>query len=65
MRTIVPMDFDMDGDIDMIMDNHDASRIDWMTNDGKGNFSSVKQLLKPKINQLSFFVVDFDDDGRR
>ena len=63
MRTIVPMDFDMDGDIDMIMDNHDASRIDWMTNDGKGNFSSVKQLLKPKINQLSFFVVDFDDDG--
>ena len=63
MRTIVPVDLDMDGDLDLVMDNHHMTRLDWMTNDGKGNYSSVKQLLKPKVNQLSFFVVDFDGDG--
>lgn len=63
MRAISPVDLDMDGDLDLVMDNYHTSRIDWMTNDGKGNYSSVKQLLKPKINQLSFFAVDFDEDG--
>jgi hypothetical protein len=58
--SIVPGDFDADGDIDFIMTGSVSTLIPFMKNDG--NFSLTEELV-PTLPALGVVKMDYDNDG--
>lgn len=60
-KSVVPVDLDGDGDIDLIHPDGSDNNIAWLQNDGRGEFS--ERLLYSQWNIKTIEATDFDGDG--
>ncbi|WP_298417228.1 T9SS type A sorting domain-containing protein [uncultured Kordia sp.] len=64
MTSFLPMDFDNDGDVDLLFASEDNSNIVWFENiDGNINHSEQKVLVTTSNTPLVLRIADIDNDG--
>ncbi len=61
-NALTPVDFDFDGDIDIVTSNW-ADSIAWFSNNGDGSFDDPVLINNTLDNIKSVFVYDIDNDG--
>lgn len=60
----VLIDYDKDGDLDIVTGTYYQGYVYLIKNDGQGNFGSASRILSPsKSNVYGIAVKDFDNDG--
>lgn len=63
LSDIKTVDWDKDGDMDVLLVDYDAIVIHLYTNNGLGDFSYEKHLSLPNVNAISVAIADINNDG--
>lgn len=62
-RSIEAIDFDLDGDMDILVASQETNEVGWFENAGDASFSSLTVISSDLDSPTRAYAADFDNDG--